>query len=204
MMAPRRALVEIAAPQPKIAVDSSSSGGQWRGRTDEPQEPSVLTSDLKYLQEDLQLKKANVFRSIPYSRFGSNRDAHCYRKAYPHLLAFKVSCQEWGTVLLRSGQWDLALEYGLLAWRYAGELPTWDTAGHNTLREHCYAALAAHCLAALRRRHGDAATEPAKARELLRRLKMAQQHSRAIDPCIHELERILEHGGGGDSAMDTQ
>lgn len=54
------------------------------------QEPSILTSDLKYLQDDLQLKKANVFRSIPYSRFGSNRDAHCYRKAYPHLLAFRV------------------------------------------------------------------------------------------------------------------
>ena len=50
-----------------------------------------MASDLKYLQEDLQLKKANVYRSIPYSRFGSNRDAHCYRKAYPHLVAFKVS-----------------------------------------------------------------------------------------------------------------
>lgn len=55
------------------------------------QEPKILTSDLKYLQEDLQLKKANVYRSIPYSRLGSNRDAHCYRKAYPHLVAFKVS-----------------------------------------------------------------------------------------------------------------
>ncbi|KAK0154170.1 hypothetical protein N1851_003739 [Merluccius polli] len=170
---------------------------QWRGRMDEPcermdeqqrtplsnqqlaqlirslilveqsQEPSILTSDLKYLQEDLQLKKANVFRSIPYSRFGSNRDAHCYRKAYPHLLAFKVSCQEWGQVLLRSGQWDSALEYGLMAWRYTGELPQWDTAGHNALREQCFAALAAHCLSALRRRGN--ATEPAKGRELLRR-----------------------------------
>lgn len=55
------------------------------------QEPRILASDLKYLQDDLQLKKANVYRSIPYSRFGSNRDAHCYRKAYPHLVAFKVS-----------------------------------------------------------------------------------------------------------------
>ncbi|CAL8308321.1 unnamed protein product [Merluccius merluccius] len=225
----RRALVEIPAPQPKIAVDSSS-GSQWRGRMDEPcermdeqqrtplsnqqlaqlirslilveqsQEPSILTSDLKYLQEDLQLKKANVFRSIPYSRFGSNRDAHCYRKAYPHLLAFKVSCQEWGQVLLRSSQWDSALEYSLMAWRYTGELPQWDTAGHNALREQCFAVLAAHCLAALRRRGN--ATEPAKGRELLRRLKMAQQHSQAMAPCVHQLERILEHSG--DAAMDTQ
>lgn len=49
-----------------------------------------LCSDLKLLQVDLQLRKARVYRSIPYSRLGSNRDAHCYRKAYPHLLAFKV------------------------------------------------------------------------------------------------------------------
>lgn len=55
------------------------------------QEPRIVASDLKYLQEDLQLKKASIYRSIPYSRFGSNRDAHCYRKAYPHMVAFKVS-----------------------------------------------------------------------------------------------------------------
>ncbi|KAJ3584160.1 hypothetical protein NHX12_014656 [Muraenolepis orangiensis] len=198
----------------------SSSGSQWRGRIDEPcermddqqqptplsnqqlaqlirslilveqsQEPSLLTSDLKYLQEDLQLKKANVFRSIPYSRFGSNRDAHCYRKAYPHLLAFKVSCQEWGQVLLRSGQWDSVLEYALMAWRYAGELPRWDTASHNALREQCFATLAAHCLTALRQRCGG---DPAEDHRLLRRLKMAQQHSQAMAPCVHELNRILD------------
>lgn len=53
-------------------------------------DPRVAASSLERLQEDLQLKKTSVYRSIPYSRFGSNRDAHCYRKAYPHLLAFKV------------------------------------------------------------------------------------------------------------------
>ena len=34
------------------------------------------------------------------------------------------------------------------------------------------------------------------------RLKVAQQHSQAITPCIQELERLLE--ASGDSAMDTQ
>lgn len=63
-------------------------------------EPRIVASDLKYLQEDLQLKKANIYRSIPYSRFGSNRDAHCYRKAYPHMVAFKVSST--ATVVLTS------------------------------------------------------------------------------------------------------
>ncbi|XP_074483392.1 uncharacterized protein LOC141763041 isoform X2 [Sebastes fasciatus] len=224
---PRRALMEIPAPQPKIAARMRRSyleilsarltpslprgrntaantkrghsldlsiGGLWSGRLEEQcdkmdehhtpltkqqlvqlirslilveqsLEPRVLASDLKYLQDDLQLKKANVYRSIPYSRLGSNRDAHCYRKAYPHLVAFKVSCQEWGQVLLRNKEWDAALEHTLMAWRYTSELPQWDTANHNALREQCYSILAAHSVTALQHYH----PEPNRGRELLRR-----------------------------------
>ncbi|XP_071321078.1 uncharacterized protein [Trachinotus anak] len=257
---PRRALVEIPAPQPKIAARMRRSyleilsarlapsplprgrniaastkrvqpldlpiGGMWSGRIEEhcekmddhhtplskqqlvqlirslilveqSQEPRILASHLKYLQEDLQLKKTNVYRSIPYSRLGSNRDAHCYRKAYPHLVAFKVSCQEWGQVLLRNKEWDAVLEHTLMAWRYTSELPQWDTANHNALREQCYSILAAHTLTALQHYH----PEPNRGRELLRRLKMAQLHSHSIVPCIQELQRIM--GCAGDSSMDT-
>lgn len=260
---PRRALVEIPAPQPKIAARMRRSyleilssrmvptpsplprgrntaantkrmqsldlavGGAWRGRLEEQcekmdqhhtplskqqlvqlirslilveqsQEPRIMASDLKYLQEDLQLKKANVYRSIPYSRFGSNRDAHCYRKAYPHLVAFKVSCQEWGQVLLRNKDWDAVLEHSLMAWRYTSELPQWDTASHNALREQCYSILAAHSLTALQ----HYSPEPNRGRELLRRLKMAQLYSQSIVPCIQELQRIMECLD--DSSMDTK
>ncbi|CAG5932642.1 uncharacterized protein ACNS7B_014688 isoform 2-T2 [Menidia menidia] len=244
---PRRALVEIPEPQPKIAARMRRSyleilsarlvpsqpprsrstntkraqsldlsiDGLWRGRVEErckmdehpmplskqqlvqlirslilveqSHEPKIMASDLKYLQEDLQLKKANVYRSIPYSRFGSNRDAHCYRKAYPHLVAFKVSCQEWGQVLLRNKMWDVVLEHSLMAWRYTSELPQWDTADHNALREQCFNILAAHSLAALQ----HCRPEPSRGRELLRRLKVAQLHSQSIVPSIEELQRIV-------------
>ncbi|XP_056157471.1 uncharacterized protein LOC130131711 [Lampris incognitus] len=252
---PRRALVEIPAPQPKIAARmrrsylevlsarlapssqaqrgrntaknskrgqslDSSMGGSWNGRIEEhhtplskqqlvqlirslimfeqSQEPRVLTLDLKYLHDDLQLKKTNVYRSIPYSRLGSNRDAHCYRKAYPHLVAFKVSCQEWGQVLLRNQEWDSVLEYVLMAWRFTSELPQWDTASHNTLREQCYNTLAGHCLSTLQHYR----PEPSRRRELLRRLKMAQVHSQTIGPCVQQLERIV--GNTADSSLGTQ
>ncbi|XP_041822359.1 uncharacterized protein LOC121627500 isoform X2 [Chelmon rostratus] len=164
---------------------------------EQSQEPRILASDLKYLQEDLHLKKANVYRSIPYSRFGSNRDAHCYRKAYPHLVAFKVSCQEWGQVLLRNKEWDAVLEHTLMAWRYTSELPQWDTTNHNALREQCYSILAAHTLTALQHHH----PEPNRGRELLRRLKMAQLHSQSVAPCIEELQRIM--ACADVSSMDT-
>ncbi|KAL7370297.1 hypothetical protein ABVT39_025123 [Epinephelus coioides] len=258
---PRRALVEIPPPQPKIAARMRRSyleilsarlapspfprgrkttthtkrvhsldlsiGGVWSGRIeeqcdkmDEPhtplskqqlvqlirslilveqsQEPRILASDLKSLQEDLQLKKANVYRSIPYSRLGSNRDAHCYRKAYPHLVAFKVSCQEWGQVLLRNKEWDAVLEHTLMGWRYTSELPQWDTASHNALQEQCYSILAAQSLTALQHLHPG----PNRGRELLRRLKMALLHSQSIVPCIQELQRIM--GCADDSSMDTK
>ncbi|XP_020794820.1 uncharacterized protein LOC110173171 [Boleophthalmus pectinirostris] len=161
---------------------------------EQSQEPRVLASDLKFLQEDLHLKKANVYRSIPYSRLGSNRDAHCFRKAYPHLVAFKVSCQEWGQVLLRNQEWDVVLEHTLLAWRFTSELPQWDTASHNALREQCFSLLASQSQAALQ--HYTPPTS--RGRELLRRFKMAQQHSHAIMPCIETLQRIL------GEAMDTK
>ncbi|XP_026157610.1 uncharacterized protein LOC113127350 isoform X2 [Mastacembelus armatus] len=256
----RRALVEIPAPQPKIAARVRRSyleilsarlapsslprgrsaaantrpvqsldlpiGGVWTGRlehcekmdehqtplskqqlaqlirslilVEQSQEPRILASDLKYLQEDLQQKKANVYRSIPYSRFGSNRDAHCYRKAYPHLVAFKVSCQEWGQVLLRNKEWDAVLEHALMAWRYTSELPQWDTVNHNALREQCYSVLAAHSLTALQHYHPEAN----RGRELLRRLKVAQMHSQSIVPCILELQRIM--GCADQTSMDTK
>lgn len=57
------------------------------------------------------------------------------------------------------------LEHALVAWRYTSELPQWDTASHNALREQCYGVLAANSLAALRHYR----PRPGRARELLRR-----------------------------------
>ncbi|KPP79992.1 hypothetical protein Z043_100391 [Scleropages formosus] len=114
------------------------------------QEPTVTCSDVKVLLEELHLKKTIVYRSIPYSRLGSNRDAHCYRKAYPHLLAFKRFCQEGGRLLLQDQRWEEALEFTLGAWWCTASLPQWEVAGHNVLREQCYGTLADLCTTALR------------------------------------------------------
>lgn len=77
----------------------------------------------------------------------------------------QISCQEWGQVLLKKMEWDAVLEHALMAWRYTSELPHWDTANHNGLREQCYSILAAHSLTALQHYR----PQPSRARELLRR-----------------------------------
>ncbi|XP_048855305.1 filamin A-interacting protein 1-like [Brienomyrus brachyistius] len=145
-------------------------------------------SDLKVLQEDLHLKKTNIYRSIPYSRLGSNRDAHCYRKAYPHLLAFKRSCQEGGRLLVQAQRWSAVLEYALVAWRYVSALPQWDTSGHNALREQCYGVLADLCASALHHQRPGLS----QAQELLRRFKIARTQCHLISPCLEELEKIVD------------
>ncbi|XP_073682448.1 uncharacterized protein [Garra rufa] len=154
-----------------------------------------LASDLKLLLEDLHQKKTSVYRSIPYSRLASNRDAHCYRKARPHLMAFKRSCQDGGRLLLQNAEWEKLLEFVQTACRYTSELPQWETSTHNALREHCYNTLAAFCTAALQKLRPAAR----RARELLRRFKMAPVSRRAISPCLEELEKIVQEYQSGES-----
>ncbi|XP_077456734.1 uncharacterized protein LOC144074268 [Stigmatopora argus] len=154
---------------------------------EQSREPRPQTTALKCLQDDLQLRKTNVYKSIPYSRFGSNRDAHCYRKAYPHLVAFKVACQVWIQVILQKKEWDAVLEHTLTVWHYISKLPQWDIASHNTLRDECYAIMAAHSLTALQ----NYCPTQRRRQELLRRMKTAQHNNQSIVPCIHQLQRIM-------------
>lgn len=84
---------------------------------------------------------------------------------YLFIFLSQRSCQEGGQTLERCGEWESLLEFALTGWRCTSELPQWDTASHNVIREHCYSMLAKHCSTALR--HHQPA--PSKVREMLRR-----------------------------------
>ncbi|XP_033867445.2 uncharacterized protein LOC117407022 [Acipenser ruthenus] len=156
---------------------------------EEREQKTLPFPNLKPLQEELQLKKANVYRSIPYTRLGSNRDAHSYRKACPQLLAFKKTCIGRGQLLLQCNLWESALEFVLNAWRFTSELPQWETSSHNRCKEQCFSALAAQCTTALQ----QSSIGMKRAIELKRRLKIARTHSKLIIPCIQELDSIIEN-----------
>lgn len=162
----------------------------------------VLSADVRVLLCDLQQKKSSVFISIPYSRLASNRDARCYRKAQPHLLAFRRSCQEGGRCLLQDSQWAELLQFVLSAWRYTSELPRWERSTHNALQEHCYNTLAAYCCTALQKH-----TPPARrARALLRRFRAVTVCKRVVSPCVQQLEKILQEYQSGEThtPMETR
>ncbi|XP_067896099.1 uncharacterized protein [Heterodontus francisci] len=149
----------------------------------------VLPSlNLKFAQEQLELSKINMYRSIPRWRLGSNRDAYCYRKAHVHLQAFKKICLEQGRLLLQSECWETALDYVLIAWRYTSELPQWDNSFHNECTQQCFAALAVQCITSLQR----SCLELEKYKQLKKRLRIAYTQSKLIKPCLEELDKIIE------------
>lgn len=47
--------------------------------------------DLSELEEKLKYLERNIYKAFPYTRYGSSRDAFCYRRVNTHLAAFKVS-----------------------------------------------------------------------------------------------------------------
>uniref|UniRef100_UPI00398F03EB uncharacterized protein isoform X1 n=1 Tax=Pristiophorus japonicus TaxID=55135 RepID=UPI00398F03EB len=143
--------------------------------------------NLKFAQEQLELNKINVYRSIPRWRLGSNRDAYCYRKAHVHLQAFKKTCLEQGRLLLQAECWETALDYILIAWRFTSDLPQWDNSFHNECMQKCFTALTVQCMTGLQR----SCLELEKYKQLKKRLRTAYTQNKLIKPCLEELDRIM-------------
>jgi hypothetical protein len=54
-------------------------------------EKSLPKPDISHLIENLEYFRKNVFKSLPNSRWGSSRDAFCFRRVKTHVENFKVS-----------------------------------------------------------------------------------------------------------------
>ena len=53
----------------------------------------VPAPDLSHLIKNLEYFRRNTFKSLPYTRWGSSRDAFCYRRVKTHVDSFKVGIQ---------------------------------------------------------------------------------------------------------------
>ncbi|XP_069744821.1 uncharacterized protein [Narcine bancroftii] len=146
--------------------------------------PSLI---MKFVQEQLELIKSNIYRSIPRWRLGSNRDAYCYRKARNHIQAFQKTCLEQGKLLLQAECWETALNYILVAWRYTSELPQWDISFHNECTEQCFTVLAVQGITALQR----SCLDMEKHKQLKKRFKIAYTQNKLIKPCLEKLDSMI-------------
>ncbi|GAB6027461.1 hypothetical protein CHUAL_001719 [Chamberlinius hualienensis] len=107
--------------------------------------------DISDLENNLKSLKKNIFKSFPYTKWGSKRDAFCYRRVSVHLTAFKKTCVDQGKQFLSCNQWTTAIDYVLMAWSYVYDLPDWDNEAHNKLKQSCFKSLATQCMNALKK-----------------------------------------------------
>ena len=104
------------------------------------------------LDERHKLVKA-IYKAVPNSRFGSQRDDYCYARCASAVAAAKTALLKPVTQYKACKQWDVALAYAEGALPIAREMPQWDHENNNSARNGVIEALQELVSAARIRRH---------------------------------------------------
>jgi len=94
--------------------------------------------DLTPLENRLEILSKNIARAFPNTRYGSDRDAFCYRRVKGHVIAFQKECLQHCKSLVDCQQWSSAIDYVVMAWNYANDLPKWDDKKNNKHQATCF------------------------------------------------------------------
>lgn len=103
------------------------------------------------LEKKLQVFLKDITKAFPWTKFGSDRDAFCYKRVRGHLQVFKRECLEQCKVFIDSKQWKDAIDYIIIAWAYVDQMPRWDDTKHNKVNEQCYKKLATYLANSLKK-----------------------------------------------------
>ncbi|XP_068686194.1 uncharacterized protein [Montipora foliosa] len=148
----------------------------------------VPEPDLTELEEKLKYLQRNIYKSFPYTRYGSSRDAFCYRRVNTHLSAFKKECVSQGNTLVSSQLWESTVCYVLMAWTYVDGMPNWDNPAHNKSKEQCFKSLAVQCKKALTKLKNSLTQD--KCQDLLERMQEACEQNNELQPCVDLLTAL--------------
>lgn len=148
----------------------------------------VPEPDLTELEKKLEYLQRNIYKSFPYTRYGSSRDAFCYRRVNTHLAAFKKECVNQGNTLVSSQLWESSVNYVLMAWKYVDGMPNWDNPAHNKSKEQCFKSLAVQCKKALTKLKSSLTQE--KCEDLLERMQTACEQNDHLQPCVDILSAL--------------
>ncbi|XP_013383684.1 tethering factor for nuclear proteasome STS1 isoform X2 [Lingula anatina] len=148
----------------------------------------IPSPDLTRMEDKLHQAERNIYKSFPNTRWGSSRDAFCFRRVKTHLEAFKKVCLDQGRVLLAAQAYEAVINYCLIAWEYVERLPNWDDYAHNKSKEQCFRTLSSQCMQAIKK----ATLEKEKYREYKARLQDATEASEEIHPVVLHLDKILD------------
>lgn len=153
--------------------------------------------DLRPLEVHLMYLKRNISKAIPINRLCSKTDAIAYHRAAAHLVNFKKTVTDHGRRFVESKQWDVVMDYVIMAWKLVHLIPVFDNPSHNLPRRQCFKFLASQCLSALK--YGNFSSEQLSFFQT--KMKNFVTDSDEIKPVLSQLESKLL--GICDSTCET-
>ncbi|XP_037052514.1 uncharacterized protein LOC119086046 [Bradysia coprophila] len=108
-------------------------------------------ADMIRYENKLKAFSRDITKAFPWTKFGSDRDAFCYRRVRGHLAVFKRECLEQCKAFVDDLQWSNAINYIVIAWQYVDQLPRWDDPKHNKMNEQCYKKLTSYLTTSLKK-----------------------------------------------------
>ncbi|KAL5020215.1 hypothetical protein ScPMuIL_003107 [Solemya velum] len=151
-------------------------------------EDLLPSPDVTPLVENLEYFRHNIFKSFPNSRWGTSRDAFCFRRVKTHIESFKEACIKQGKQLLDSESWASCLDYVLSAWEAVDSLPDWDNPTHNKLKEMCFKGLSSQCKQAVKK----SVLDKDLYQDLKTRLQEAAKINQELESCVALVEQKLK------------
>jgi len=148
-------------------------------------EPDILA-----MEENLNYLKRNIYKSLPNTRLESKTDSMAYNRVSTHLLAFKKAITDQGKRLYDAHAWLALVDHSVMAWSYVKSTPVWDNQPHNNIRRHCFKALAANALQAIKRGVWSAEASG----QLKDKMAAMEKDAEDIGLCIKQLDLILNNG----------
>lgn len=146
------------------------------------------TPDVTPLLDNLEYFRHNIYKSLPQSKWGTSRDAFCFRRVKTHVDNFKTTCITQGKQLLESESFDAAIEYILKSADYVERLPDWENAAHNKAKQQCFRGLATQCKAAVK----YSAFDKLKYVEVKAQIQEAVKVSSDFHSCLEVVEKKIQ------------
>ncbi len=103
------------------------------------------------LENKLKAFSKDITKAFPWTKYGSSRDAFCYRRVRGHLAVFKRELLEQCKAFVDQLQWKNVIDYIVIAWPYVDQLPRWDDPSHDKINEQCYKKLTSYLNTSLKK-----------------------------------------------------
>ncbi|KAK3581687.1 hypothetical protein CHS0354_032407 [Potamilus streckersoni] len=181
----RRRLSALSQDQLVVLVDEITMRHPTLREEVERMMPSP---DINPFIDNLEYFRHNIFKSLPQSRLGSNRDAFCFKRVKTHVENFKAACINQGKQLTEAEAWEGSIEYVIRAAELVDKLPDWDNPTHNKIKLQCFKGLLSQGKSALK--HSD--LDRAKYQSIRDRFQTVVKICVDFDPLLKFVEKKLE------------